>query len=263
MILCIVPARGGSKGVPGKNLKKVGGRSLIAHAVKVGMESVCDEVALSTDSPAYAREGLKAGAHVPCLRPGHLAKDSTPMMGVIQHMVAEIEKEGERVDIVVLLQPTSPLRTAKDVDRSIKLLKRSRADSVVSVVRVPDHYNPCTILWQGKKGLYFPLNKDYKYSRRQDMPPAWIRNGAIYVFRRELLKRRKSTFFGEKMLPYEMDPRFHVNIDAPEDLKKARSLWSLFAGVARTRGGAGRRPRRSGASSRARRGQPATGPRGQ
>lgn len=229
MILGIVPARGGSKGVRGKNLKKVGGSSLIAHAVKVGMESLCDEVVLSTDSAAYAQEGLKAGAHVPCLRPKSLAQDSTPMMGVIEHMVEMVEAEGERVDIVVLLQPTSPFRRARDVDNCIKLLKKSKTDSVVSVVRLPDHYNPCTVLWQGKKGLYFPLNKDYKYSRRQDMPPAWIRNGAIYVFRRELLRRRKPTFFGEKMLPYEMDARFHVNIDAPEDLARARKLWKSFS----------------------------------
>lgn len=229
MILGIVPARGGSKGVPGKNLKKVGGRSLIAHAACVGLQSLCDRVVLSTDSPEYAREGLRSGLEVPGLRPQRFAQDSTPMMDVIRHMVNLVEGERAKVDTVVLLQPTSPFRSARDVDACLTLLKQKQADSVVSVVRVPDHFNPCTVLWKGKKGLYFPLNKNYRYSRRQDMPPAWIRNGAIYVFRRELLDRKKPTFFGEHMLPYEMEERFHVNIDAPGDLLRARKLWKSFA----------------------------------
>ncbi len=146
-ILGLIPARGGSKGIPGKNLRLLGGRSLVARAVESGIKSLrLARLILSTDSEAIAEEGRRAGAEVPFLRPADLAKDDTPSSAVVVHALEWLERnEGRLPDILVLLQPTAPLRQARHIDEALELLVTSGARSVVSVTPVPGHYHPS---WQ-------------------------------------------------------------------------------------------------------------------
>ncbi len=223
-VLAIVPARSGSKGVPDKNMKRVGGKTLIFRACQVGVESRCDQVVVSTDSKRYKDEGLVAGAKVPGLRPPALADDETPMMDVIQHMVEKMENKEGRYDAIVLLQPTSPFRTAEDINAALDILAEG-ADSVVSVIPVAGHNNAFQQLIEVEGHLTFVANDDYKYTRRQDMPECYIRNGAIYAFKRDLLEGDNPSFFGTDCRKYLMDPAKTVNIDTPEDLARAKILW--------------------------------------
>lgn len=227
-ILGLIPARSGSKGVPGKNLRELEGRSLIAWAAETGRQSRCTRLVLSTDSAEYADEGRRVGLEVPELRPPEIAGDDTPMMNVVQHMVAVCERDGTRFDRIVLLQPTSPFRRGRDVDACLDLLDEG-AQSAVSVVPVPGHHNAWHQLVERDGRLEFVVNRGYAVTRRQDMPACWIRNGAVYALRRELLDRDPPTFFGEDCRKYEMPLEDAVNIDDLEDFsdaqKRART-WS-------------------------------------
>jgi CMP-N-acetylneuraminic acid synthetase len=224
-ILGLIPARGGSKGIPGKNLRLLGGRSLVARAVESGLESrLVSRIILSTDSEAIAEEGRRAGAEVPFLRPTDLAKDDTPSSAVVVHALEWLEEnEGTRPDILVLLQPTAPLRQARHVDEALDLLVSSGARGVVSVTPVPGHYHPS---WQFsiRDGALFPFMEAGKVPpRRQDLPPTYTRNGAIYAAWTETWLSGTMAY-GSGCVPYVMRPEESVNIDSPEDLELAEFL---------------------------------------
>lgn len=221
-ILGLVPARGGSKGIPGKNLRVVCGRSLVARAVESGLESrLVSRVLLSTDSEAIAGEGRKAGAEVPFMRPEELAKDDTPSLAVVTHALEWLERsEGRLPDILVLLQPTAPLRRGGHVDEALELLISSGARSVVSVARVPGHHHPA---WQFsiRDGALYPFLEGTKVApRRQDLPPTYTRNGAVYAaYVKTWLEG--GFVYGPGCVPYVMEPEDSVNVDGPEDLALA------------------------------------------
>lgn len=224
-ILGLIPARGGSKGIPGKNLRLLGGRSLVARAVESGLESrLVSRIILSTDSEAIAGEGRRAGAEVPFLRPADLAKDDTPSSAVVVHALEWLERnEGRLPDILVLLQPTAPLRQAHHIDEALDLLVTSGARSVVSVTPVPGHYHPS---WQFsiRDGALFPFMEKGKVPpRRQDLPPTYTRNGAIYAAWTETWLAGTMAY-GPGCVPYIMRPGESVNIDSPEDLELAEFL---------------------------------------
>jgi CMP-N,N'-diacetyllegionaminic acid synthase len=224
-ILGLIPARGGSKGIPGKNLRILGGRSLVARAVESGLKSLrLARLILSTDSEAIAEEGRRAGAEVPFLRPADLAKDETPTAPVIAHALKWLEEnEGTRPDILVLLQPTAPLRQARHIDEALDLLVSSGARSVVSVTPVPGHYHPS---WQFsiRDGTLFPFLETGKVPpRRQDLPPTYTRNGAIYAAWTETWLTGTMAY-GSGCVPYVMEPAESVNIDSLEDLSLAEFL---------------------------------------
>lgn len=221
-ILGLVPARGGSKGIPGKNLRQVGGKSLVARAVESGLGSrLVGRVLLSTDSEAIAEEGLNAGAEVPFLRPGELAKDDTPSFAVVAHALEWLEKkEGRLPDLLVLLQPTAPLRRRRHVDEALDLLISSGARSVVSVTRVPGHHHPA---WQFsiRDGALFPFLEGTKVpARRQDLEATYTRNGAVYAAGAAAWLEGAFAF-GPGCVPYVMEPEDSVNVDGPEDLALA------------------------------------------
>lgn len=226
-ILGLIPARGGSKGIPGKNLRLLGGKSLVARAVESGLESrLVSRVILSTDSEAIASEGRRAGAEVPFLRPADLAKDDTPSSAVVAHALEWLEKnEGKLPGILVLLQPTAPLRQARHIDEALELLVSSGARSVVSVTPVPGHYHPS---WQFsiRDGALCPYLETGKVPpRRQDLPPTYTRNGAIYAAWTETWLSGTMAY-GPGCVPYVMEPEESVNIDSPEDLELAEFLLS-------------------------------------
>jgi CMP-N,N'-diacetyllegionaminic acid synthase len=218
--LAIVPARGGSKGLPRKNLLPLLGRPLIAHTIEAARAaSSIQRIVVSTESPEIAEISRQCGAEVPFLRPSELAGDDTPTLPVLQHVLVELEAtEGFAPEIIVLLQPTSPLRRAEDINNAVALLERSRADSVVSVCAA-EHHPAWMRRLEDDRVLPF-LENGPEYTRRQDMPPAYRLNGAIYVSRRRILVE-ENRILGRDTRGLVMDTESSVDIDTPFDLKMA------------------------------------------
>ncbi len=221
--LGIIPARGGSKGIPRKNIKELGGKPLIAHTIQASLESgALDRVIVSTDDEEIAAVARQCGASVPFLRPQELATDTTPTLPVLVHAVEWLkEHEGFSPDITVILQPTTPLRQPRHIQESVDLLRTSRADSVVSMSSVPGHYNPH---WQFKVdaenriAIFTGESLSDIVKRRQDLPLTYTRNGAIYAFKTNLLFQDPPTFYGDDVRAYIMEECYSVNIDSEEDL---------------------------------------------
>jgi CMP-N-acetylneuraminic acid synthetase len=237
-VLGVITARGGSKGLPGKNLRLLGGKPLIAHTIEGARESrVFDRVILSTDDDATAAAGRSCGCDVPFMRPPDLARDKTPHLPVLQHAVQWLrEHDHYEPDAVMILQPTSPLRRAQDIRESIALLEESGADSIVSVSEVPAHFNPMRSLRvdeQGMASLFIsgePVRR--RINRRQDMPAAWTMNGAIYLFRTAVLDAADPSLYGNRTAAYVMPPECSVSIDSLDDWKDAEDALRVRSGHA-------------------------------
>jgi CMP-N-acetylneuraminic acid synthetase len=223
-VLAIVPARAGSKGVPGKNLRPLAGRLLIEYAADAARQSgVVDRTILSTDSPEIADAGRRIGMDVPFLRPAELSQDESPMLGVVQHAVRELGTRGWTPAIVVLLQPTSPLRRPGHVRQAVELLRSTGADSVVTVVEVPKHLSPDYVM-QIENGTLRPfLNEGARVTRRQDARAAYSRDGTVYAFRRETLERFGS-IYGDDCRPLVIPAAESLSIDTPDDWNDAERL---------------------------------------
>lgn len=225
-VLGIIPARGGSKGIPRKNIKDLSGKPLIAHTIEAAKKSgVFTRLILSTDDAEISEVGQKYGVEVPFLRPAELAQDTTPTLPVLIHAVNWLkEKENFLPDYIVILQPTTPLRQPFHLKEAIEFLIASGADSAVSVSEVPGHHNPHWqfLLDSEKKMRIFtgePLSGIIK--RRQDLPKTYTRNGAIYAFKTNLLFEPEPTFYGKDARAYLMEEKYSVNIDSPEDFETA------------------------------------------
>jgi CMP-N,N'-diacetyllegionaminic acid synthase len=226
-ILGLVPARGGSKGVPGKNLRRLGGRPLLEYTAQAAAGSgVLDRVVLSTDSPEIADAGRRAGLDVPFMRPIELAQDDTPMLPVVEHALAALDAEAWTADVIVLLQPTSPLRRPEHIRHAVDLLQRTGADSVVTVVEIPRHLSPDYVM-RIDEGVLRPfLGEGARVTRRQDARPAYSRDGTVYAFRRDTLERF-GNIYGDDCRPLVLDPADSLSIDSPGDWDAAeRALAS-------------------------------------
>jgi CMP-N,N'-diacetyllegionaminic acid synthase len=221
--LAIIPARGGSKGLPGKNLVQLSGKPLIAHTIEAArVASSLERIVVSTESPEIAEISRQYGAEVPFLRPSELAGDDTPTLPVLQHVLAELEAtEGCKPEIIVLLQPTSPLRRSEDIDSAVALFERSGADSVVSVCAA-EHHPAWMRRLEGDRVLPF-LENGPEYTRRQDMPPVYRLNGAVYISRRRILME-ENLILGQDTRGFVMDAESSVDIDTLFDLKVAALL---------------------------------------
>lgn len=198
-ILALIPARGGSKGLPGKNLRPLGGKPLIAWSIEAGRHSRhVDDVLVTTDSKKIARVSQRAGASVPFLRPARLAKDNSPTLGAVEHALAYCKQHlGKTYDYVVLLEPTSPLREDGDIDRMIEKLIDSdgKYDAIISVGEVREH--PSLLKRVSGESL-LPFCPSLKpASRRQDNAPAYFPFGVAYIVRTKVLLREK-TFYPRK-----------------------------------------------------------------
>ncbi len=222
-ILGIITARGGSKGIPGKNLKPLGGRALLAYTVDAARDSgALDRVILSTEDPAIAAAGRGLGCDVPFMRPAELANDDTPHLPVIQHATRWMrEHAGYQPDAVMILQPTSPLRSADDITAAARLLESSGADSVVSVSEVSAHAHPMRMLRVDPRGhaVLFATGEPVRrrINRRQDLPQAWVMNGAIYACRSSVLFDTEPSLYGDRVAAYAMPAERAVSIDDFED----------------------------------------------
>ncbi len=235
-MLGVITARGGSKGLPGKNLRELAGKPLIAHTIEAAHESKSlDRLILSTDAADIAATARQYGCDVPFLRPADLATDETSHLPVLQHAVAWLrDRDRYEPEAVMILQPTSPLRRATDIRESIALLERSGADSVVSVSEVPAHYNPMRMLRVDARGFASlfvggePVRR--RINRRQDMPQAWTMNGAIYLFRTAVLGASEPSLYGERTAAYAMPEEFGISIDSLDDWTHAEHVLRVRSG---------------------------------
>lgn len=225
-ILAVVPARGGSKGVPRKNLREVGGKPLIAWTLETARQAahLFADVVVSTDDPEIAALAAELGFPAPFLRPAELAGDRAPTLPVMQHAVRFLEeKAGQRYHWVCLLQPTAPLRSAVDLEAAVALAAAGDCDSVIGVTRVEAHHPILMKRIEGDRLLPYSL-EEKEGTRRQDLqPPAYMRNGAVYLTRRDVIVDRNS-IWGDTIRPLIMPGERSHSIDTEIDLKLADLL---------------------------------------
>ena len=224
-IVAIIPARGGSKGIPRKNIKQLFGKPLIVWTIEHAKKSrYIGRITVSTEDKEISEISKKCGAEV-IERPEELAKDETPTIDVIFHVLEVIKAENFEPGLVVLLQPTSPLRNAQDIDNAIELFLKNDCESVVSVCEV-EH----SLYWSFEiENRYLKpiFGGKYLNMRRQDLPKVYTPNGAIYVSTPEILRKYKS-FYCSKTIPYIMPPERSVDIDNEIDFMLAELLMRKY-----------------------------------
>ena len=224
-ILALIPARGGSKRLPGKNIRVLGGKPLIVWSIDAAREipDICD-ILISTDDPAIAKVCSEAGAYVPWLRPSELATDTASSIDVTLHALNWYESEHGEIDGILLLQPTSPFRTRKMVSRGIELFVKHDRQAVIGVSLTNAHP-----MWMLKvEGEYLvPFIKEHGLGiRSQDLPPAYVINGSFYLITPTMLRVNK-TFFVKKLIPLLIESEHEaLDIDTEWDWKVAEaSCW--------------------------------------
>jgi CMP-N-acetylneuraminic acid synthetase len=220
-VLAVIPARGGSKGVVRKNIRPICGRPMIAYTIETALSArhLLHRVIVSTDDSEIAAIAREYGADVPFMRPAELAGDKVPTLPVLQHAVASIEVQDDiKLDWVLLLQPTAPLRALEDIEASLKLACGNNCDSVISVVQVFAEH-PILMKRIEEDQLLPYCIEEKEGTRRQDyQPPAYMRNGAIYLTRRDVIMAEHS-IWGRVIRPYVMPPERSVSIDSELELK--------------------------------------------
>lgn len=225
-VLGIIPARGGSKGIPGKNLAPVDGSPLIAYTIEAARQAkLLTRCVVSTDDENIASVARGLGADVPFLRPAALATDDALTFPVLLHALEHVEREdGRAYQIVVLLQPTTPLRTAEDIDEGVRMLTDRGADSVVSVVDVGGHhpFRMKRLLDDGRLVNY--IDQGFEDMRpRQQLPPVYIRSGALYITRRSVMMEQQR-LIGDRCFGLVIPPERSINVDQTTDLYVAERL---------------------------------------
>lgn len=219
-VLAVIPARGGSKGVPRKNIRPICGKPLIAYTIEAALAARehLHRIVVSTDDDEIAGIAEVHGAEVPFRRPADLAGDRIPTLPALQHAVGWVEAdEGVKMDWILLLQPTEPFRTPEDILGALALIDET-CDSIISVSRVYAHHP--ILMKRIEKGQLLPYCiEEREGTRRQDYdPPAYMRNGSIYLTRRDVVMERNS-IWGEFIRPYVMPEDEYVSIDTELDIK--------------------------------------------
>lgn len=219
--LYVIPARGGSKGIPHKNIKKLGGRPLISYSIDVAKQlAPAHEICVTTDDEAIAALAAQSGVPVPFMRPDELATDHVGTYEVLLHALDFYVSRNQIFDAIVLLQPTSPFRTAEEVKTALSLYS-SDVDMVVSVKESAT--NPYYNAWEEKDGFLVHSKGDGTIIRRQDAPPVWEYNGAIYVINIESLKKGPLSQF-KRIKKMVMSGAHSIDLDTPFDWKVAELL---------------------------------------
>lgn len=223
-VLALIPARGGSKRIPGKNIAPCAGRPLLAYTIEAALGAMSlDRIVLSTDSEDIADVARANGLEVPSLRPAHLAGDDTLMIDVAQHHLDEAAAAGEEVEVLVLLQPTSPLRLSGHIDDAVRLFRETGPDSVVSVVDTAHIYHPLKALKLVDGYLQPYIDGQPSVAGHRDLPTAYARNGpAVVVTHPDII--RDGSFYGACSVPYVMTMETSIDIDEPLDLAFAEFL---------------------------------------
>jgi CMP-N,N'-diacetyllegionaminic acid synthase len=231
-VLGLIPARGGSKGIPRKNIRPLAGRPLLEYTAGSALGARrLSRVVLSTEDPEVADVGRGCGLEVPFMRPADLALDATPSLAVVQHALRWLETRGERYDAVCLLEPTAPFRGPDEIDGCIALFEESGADAVITVRRVPDDFNPHWTYLRDVRGyLQLSTGEATPIARRQSLPPAYHRDGSVYVTRRDIVLGRDS-MYGDRLVGLVVEDRPWVNIDTQADWARAEELVVTKVGV--------------------------------
>lgn len=220
--LVIIPARGGSKGVPKKNIKILGDKPLIAHAIACAQASQkTTRTVVSTDAEAIAEVAQQYGCEV-ILRPESLATDSSNVVTAVAHVYGELKED---FDLIVLLQPTSPLRTGADLDAIITSFEEDdHVNSVISVIPMDDMH-PARMYHLGAESELIPFMSEGETTRRQDLEPVYYRNGCFYAVRTSVFLKEQSFMVAPKKA-YVMSADWLANIDTPRDFKIAELLYA-------------------------------------
>jgi CMP-N-acetylneuraminic acid synthetase len=221
-ILGIIPARGGSKSVPDKNIKLLNGKPLLQYTVDVAKKTKnISRLILSSDDDKIIKVAHQLNLEVPFKRPKSLAKDETPTLPVIQHALKFFMEKDIYFDAVCLLQVTSPFKTSEFIDKAIEKFIKSGADALVSVQEVPKEFNPHWMFRvNNEDNLELFSGEKQIISRRQDLPKAYYRDGLIYITKTSVLLEQNS-LYGSKLSYIESPLQVHINIDTMEDWKKA------------------------------------------
>lgn len=232
-VLAIIPARGGSRNVPRKNIRPLGGKPLLQYTAEAALGArTLERTILTTDDPEIADVGRQCGLELPFMRPSALAQDDTPTKDVVRHALEILNaNEGYQPDIVVLLQPTAPLRTAVHIDQAVGQLQSSLAKSMVSIVAVPTHFHPnWQMIFNGHAGLQLHNGKQLSeiLPRRQALTSTFIRNGAIYAFDAWAFLAEGS-LYPEPCIGYSMTWEESINIDSEEDFLEAQRRLQVHA----------------------------------
>jgi CMP-N-acetylneuraminic acid synthetase len=235
-ILGLIPARGGSKGIPRKNIAPLAGRPLIAWTIDAALRAKgLGRIVVSTDDNEIADVAARAGAEVPFRRPAELSADSSEALPVIRHAVEQMDAKAWRADAVIYLQPTSPLRGTEPIVRAIELLRSGECDTAVSVVRVPHNMTPESLMRDTTGLLEFMASPEARRFRRQDKSQLYARNGpAVLAMTRATLERGE--LYGPRIKAIEMSAIESHDIDEPLDLEVAERLLPLVNGPGPTSG---------------------------
>lgn len=223
-VLALVPARGGSKGLPGKNIRPLCGRPLIQWSIDAALASqAVDFVAVSTDSEDIAAVSRAAGASVPFLRPAELAGDTASSIDVVIHAIDFLVQAGEHFDIVMLLEPTSPLRDGADIDQSLAKMVGAKASAIVSVCGAESSH-PAFVFRQDDRGRLVPfMERSPTGLRRQEIEPMYYLDGSIYASDVPALRERRS-FYHSDTIAYEVPKWKSFEIDVLEDFEIVEAI---------------------------------------
>ena len=218
-VLAVIPARGGSKGFPGKNIARLNGKRVLEYSVESAKKSsYIDDLILSTDSVEISQIGEELGISVPFLRPSYLAKDTSETVDVLIHAIEFMQKSKNiEYDFVILLEPTSPLREACDIDRALEILSQSSyAKSIVSVANT-GRLNPAFLVYQSSKNVLMPyVVESLKHKRRQEIEEIYFLEGTIYISEVKTLMEEKS-FYHKKTIGFEVPEWKAYELDSELD----------------------------------------------
>ena len=217
--------RGGSKGIPGKNKKLLGGKPLMQYTIDAALQSKhLTDVVVSTEDPILASMAKALGAEIPFMRPAALATDTASSIEVVTDALIQLEGLNRHYDALCLLQVTTPFRTATHIDRAIDKFLKDRLDALVSVQKVPHLYNPHWVFISVDQGkLKIATGDEQIIKRRQDLPEAYARDGALYLTKTAVILNQKS-FFGNELGCIELDNYQSVNLDTEADWFLVESL---------------------------------------
>jgi len=223
-VLAVVTARGGSKGLPGKNIRPMLGKPLISWTIDAALAAPSiDSIVVSTDDEEIANVSRSAGARVPFMRPISLASDTASSIDVLFHVIDTLEQMGEHYDLVVLLEPTSPLRNPSDIEQALSQLIENRAGSVVSVCRAESHH-PAFMYRQTDDSRLMPFtNQQPTALRRQDIEPVYFLEGTVYCSHIDILRAQQS-FYHQDTLAYEVPKWKSIEIDDIYDFVMVEAL---------------------------------------
>lgn len=221
-MIALIPARGGSKGLPGKNIKILKDKPLIAYAIESALKAKSiKRVIVSTDDLEIAKVAKSYGAEVPFLRPKRLATDDASAIDVYLHFISYMDEQEQDISDFIVLQPTSPFRTAKHIEEAIDLYKEKNADSVISYC--PENHPVKWHKYVSEEGRFEEIFDKVKIANRQEERISYYPNGAIFIFKRHLIENKK--YYSDSSFAYIMNRNDSVDIDTQEDFDYAEYLF--------------------------------------